>query len=241
MKLLVFDLDGTLLTSDNKVTEASVEAIWNCKQKGYKIAYITGRGTIKTKKFIERLPVDAYACNNGSIIYCEDKLVSRNTIAYKEGSVLLEKISNNPLFVVIEPLKYLNYDSFKIDNKYYFRTNITDLPNNPIDMISVKITEKIDLTKYPELTSKKTKTNKVMISHKDANKAQALQRIANYFKIAKEDITAFGDDYSDIDVFMRVGQGVAMQNAIPELKQIATAITKSNNEEGIASFIIQNL
>ena len=55
-KLMVFDLDGTLLTSQKKITEESKKAIWQCKEKGYYIAYITGRGSIKTKKFIEGLP-----------------------------------------------------------------------------------------------------------------------------------------------------------------------------------------
>ncbi len=53
-KLMVFDLDGTLLTSRQNVTEESKIAIWKCKQKGYYIAYITGRGTLKTRKFIRR-------------------------------------------------------------------------------------------------------------------------------------------------------------------------------------------
>lgn len=47
-KLIVFDLDGTLLTSENEITQESKETIWYCKEKGFQIAYITERGTIKT-------------------------------------------------------------------------------------------------------------------------------------------------------------------------------------------------
>lgn len=47
-KLIVFDLDGTLLTTQNEITQESKETIWGCKEQGYHIAYITGRGTIKT-------------------------------------------------------------------------------------------------------------------------------------------------------------------------------------------------
>ena len=50
-KLFIFDLDGTLLNSDNVITEESKKAIWKCKNKGGYIEYITGRGTINSRRF----------------------------------------------------------------------------------------------------------------------------------------------------------------------------------------------
>lgn len=72
-KLLVFDLDGTLLNLLSQITNKSKEAIRKCKEKGYYIAYITGIGTIKIRKFIEDLPCDAYDCINASCVYCNEK------------------------------------------------------------------------------------------------------------------------------------------------------------------------
>ena len=89
-RLIVFDLDGTLLTGDKRVTEESQKAIWKCKENGYYIAYITGRATIKTQKFLQGLPCDAYACNNGSKIFCEGKLVQSNCIDFKYAIEILK-------------------------------------------------------------------------------------------------------------------------------------------------------
>lgn len=237
-KLYIFDLDGTLLNSKNEVTQESKTAIWKCKQSGNYIAYITGRGTIKTKKFIEELPCDAYACNNGSKIYCENKLVEDNSIEYDYGINFLKKeCSNKEFFVVEEPYKYLNYEDKKIDNIYYFKTNIDSLPNKPIDMISIRDREGINVNKYELLQFKKSSVSELMVNSKNATKLKALKTIANYFNIPKKNIIAFGDDYSDIEVFENSGTSVAMGNAIPELKNIATFITDSNDNNGISKYL----
>lgn len=239
-KLIVFDLDGTLLTSENEVTQESKEAIWHCKEKGFQIAYITGRGTIKTRKFVQELPCDAYACNNGSQIFCEEKLIQTNCIDFKVGKEILQKeCRDKEFYVVMEPLKYLNYDDEKIDNKDYFKSDIEHLPNRPIDMISVKNRTGIYLEKYPEIQTKKSGKSGIMINHKNATKVNALKVILNYFQIEKENSIVFGDDYSDIEMFENSGISVAMGNAIPELKQIATHVTEDNNHSGIANFINQ--
>lgn len=239
-KLIVFDLDGTLLTSENEITQESKEAIWHCKENGFQIAYITGRGTIKTRKFVQELPCDAYACNNGSQIFCEEKLIQTNCIDFEIGKEILQnECSDKEFYVVMEPLKYLNYDDEKIDNKDYFKSDIEHLPNRPIDMISVKNRDGISLEKYPEIQTKKSGKTGIMINHKNATKVNALKVILNYFQIEKENSIVFGDDFSDIEMFQNSGTSVAMGNAIPELKQIATYVTEDNNHNGIANFINQ--
>lgn len=239
-KLFIFDLDGTLLNSDNNITNESKEAIWKCKNAGNYIAYITGRGTIKTKSFIKGLPCDAYACNNGSKIFCKDELIKSNCIDFNDAKKFLEEeCMNKELFVVMEPYKYLNYEDKKIDNLYYFKSSIDNLPNKPIDMISIRERDGINVDKYNMFQFKKSGKNELMVNSKKATKLNALNTIAEFFNITKEDIIAFGDDYSDIEIFENSRTSVAMGNAIRELKQIATYITDDNNSNGIANFICQ--
>jgi len=241
-KLFIFDLDGTLLNSKKEVTKESKEAIWNCKKNGNYIAYITGRGTIKTKKFIEGLPCDAYACNNGSKIFCNDKLIESNCIDFDYAIDFLKKeCTNKDFFVVQEPYKYLNYEDDKIDNIDYFKTDIDNLPNNPIDMISIRSGEEINIEKYNLLQLKKAGVSELMVNSKKATKLTSLKVISNYFKISKQNIISFGDDYVDIELFENSGVSVAMGNSIQELKEIATYITDDNDNNGIAKFINKNI
>lgn len=240
-KLFIFDLDGTLLNSENYITNESKEAIWKCKNAGNYIAYITGRGTIKTKKFIEGLPCDAYACNNGSKIFCKDELIKSNCIDFTYAKEFLkEECKNKEFFVVMEPYKYLNYDDKKIDNIYYFKSSIDNLPNKPIDMISIRERNGININTYSMLQFKKSGKSEIMVNSKDATKLNALKTIANFFNISKENIVSFGDDYSDLEIFENSGISVAMGNAIAELKQVATYVTDDNNSNGIVNFIKQH-
>lgn len=237
-KLFIFDLDGTLLNSEKYITKESKEAIWKCKKAGNEIAYITGRGTIKTREFIKGLPCDAYACNNGSKIFCKDELVKSNCIDFQEAKRFLEEqCKTKEFFVVMEPYKYLNYDDKKIDNRYYFKSNIDNLPNKPIDMISISKREGIHIDLYPMFQFKKSGKSELMVNSKKATKLNALNTIAEFFNISKEDIISFGDDYSDLEVFENSGTSVAMGNAIEELKKVATYVTDDNNSNGIANFI----
>lgn len=237
-KLFVFDLDGTLLNSNKEITKESKDAIWKCKNSGHYIVYITGRGTIKTKKFIDGLPCDAYACNNGSKIFCENKLVENNCIEFDYAiDFLKNECENRKFFVVQEPYKYLNYEDKKIDNIYYFKSDISNLPNNLIDMISIKNRDGINIDKYEDLQFKKSGLEELMINSKKATKLNALNTISNYFNISKENIISFGDDYSDIEIFKNSGSSIAMKNAIQELKDIASYVTDDNNNNGIAKFI----
>ncbi len=147
--------------------------------------------------------------------------------------------SNKKFFVVQEPVKYLNYQDEKIDDKNYFKCDIENLPNHPIDMISIKNAGGINLDKYKEIQTQKSKEDALMINHKNATKKNALEVIQKYFNVSKENTISFGDDYSDIGMFENSGKKVAMGNALSTLKKMATHVTDDNDRNGIAYFINQ--
>jgi Cof subfamily protein (haloacid dehalogenase superfamily) len=69
------------------------------------------------------------------------------------------------------------------------------------------------------------------------NKAVGLKRVAEHFGIPNDRIIAFGDEDNDLEMIEFAGHGIAMGNAIPELKNIADAITNSNEEDGVARYL----
>ena len=60
-------------------------------------------------------------------------------------------------------------------------------------------------------------------------------------QIPLEQIIAFGDDFNDIGMLKLCGTGVAMKNAIPQVKEVADFETLSNNEDGVAKYIEENI
>lgn len=68
---------------------------------------------------------------------------------------------------------------------------------------------------------------------KGVSKGTSLQRLMQQLQIKKENVIAFGDGENDLEMLQCAGIGVAMDNALPLLKQHATIVTKTNNEDGI--------
>jgi len=77
----------------------------------------------------------------------------------------------------------------------------------------------------------------VQIMSQDAKKRKGVQVMLDAFGIAPEEVVYFGDDYDDAESMQFCGIGVAVDNAIPEVKAIADEIAGSNDEDGVARWI----
>jgi len=65
-----------------------------------------------------------------------------------------------------------------------------------------------------------------------------LKAALNFYRIPREQLAAFGDEENDKDMLEYAGIGVAMGNAIPEIKQIADITVGSNDDDGGANYLI---
>ena len=81
----------------------------------------------------------------------------------------------------------------------------------------------------------------VEINHKDANKGAALTGLASRLGLTRSQVMSFGDGLNDISMIREAGIGVAMQNAVEEVKSAADLITGSCEESGVAQVIEQLL
>ena len=80
----------------------------------------------------------------------------------------------------------------------------------------------------------------VMIMNKKATKLNAIRLVAKKYGISINDVLAFGDDYNDIEMLKGCGTGVAVGNALDEVKQAADYVALSNEEDGEAIWIKQH-
>ena len=79
--------------------------------------------------------------------------------------------------------------------------------------------------------------NNIEVNAEGVHKGMALLKLGEIFGISREEIAAFGDGSNDTMMLKTVGMGVAMANAMPEVKKAADRLTDSNDEEGVARFI----
>ncbi|MCL1935456.1 MAG: HAD family hydrolase [Defluviitaleaceae bacterium] len=249
-KIIISDLDGTLLRSDKTISKYSVMILEKCKNEGYKLIFATARPPRDIYKYLPtQLKNEIVISYNGAMILENCNTIYRKTI---DKNIVLEiiKISKNQglnrICIEIDDKLYANFDA-----TYYYGWNPCEIVDfNELDFIEVlKIIIFSDKTIQPEFI-KKIPTNctgvitdnnsLLQIMNKDVSKWSAIKRVIDNFENIK-DIIVFGDDYNDFDMIQNATIGVAMENAVPELKSIANFVTSSNDEDGVAVFLEKNI
>lgn len=76
---------------------------------------------------------------------------------------------------------------------------------------------------------------------KDIDKAKALDTVLKPLDITADEVIAFGDGHNDISIIKYAGTGVAMENAVADLKEAADEITLSNEQDGIAESLLKHI
>lgn len=77
--------------------------------------------------------------------------------------------------------------------------------------------------------------------NKKAQKMRAVKEIAAHYQITPEEIVAFGDDYNDMEMLQGCGIGVAMENAIDDVKRLADEVCADNDADGVAGWLEQHI
>ncbi len=250
--MILFDLDGTLLTSNNVISPVTVNAIETCKQKGYHIGFITARSRSKKNIcLLDKLPYDFVAFYNGAEIYAENRLIESNILPYAQVSSMLQRLNDDfpeiLMDVHLEPWNFLSIYNIicHMESGNRKTCSLNKLPECDVQRIRLesKSLTSIPLQHYmiPESSFYHTTFGDAIIVHKSANKGRVTKKASEYFEIPLTQMIAFGNDINDIDMMKTVGTSVAMGNAIPKLKKIANYVTETNDNNGVASWINQHL
>lgn len=248
-RMLLFDLDDTLLTSEKIVSKSSKDAIKLCKDMGMLIGYITARSPRKLDVFLEGLPCDCIACYNGAYIYSGKLLLESNLIPYDSAIKIMSEIKEaypkSKVGAYLEPYSYFDGEIRNIETKETKNGGIMDLPRHNFQRIRIVFDKDDNIHLTPFMSNQTiyyvTSDGTAMIINKNANKEHCLRVIANHFMIPLSDVAAFGDDINDCDMLKAAGIGVAMGNAINNLKEIADYVTETNDNDGISKWITANL
>lgn len=249
IKMVVFDLDGTLLRTDKSISERTKEVLRRCQNKGIKTVYATGRGSSADVVVPSEL-FDGKITMNGSVAKMVDEAVYSSLIPCLTARPFLMACNERGLKMTSE-ITGKHYTNFTIPDEW------TDVVNNwKITDFSIheRDAEKIytyDLT--PEDIAFITKIlpddlymvmavdGLAMIMHKDATKAKAVSALAERWEIVQSEIASFGDDLNDIDLLAHAGISVAMGNALESVKAAADHICDTNDNDGVAKWLEENI
>jgi 5-amino-6-(5-phospho-D-ribitylamino)uracil phosphatase len=258
--LIAIDLDGTLLTDDKIISKRNKEAIQKAREMGHVVCIATGRPYRASQMYYQELNLNTPIVNfNGAFTHNPlhkgfgyyhsplelntAKTIIETCEAFQVKNIMVEIIDDFYLryydevlidtFTMGEsPVKFGNLHHILADHP-------TSILIHPQDDHVSQLRELLK-TAHAEVIDQRVwgaPWNVIEIVKAGLNKAVGLEKIAKYYSIPKERIIAFGDEDNDLEMIEYAGIGVAMENAIPELKNIANKITLTNEKDGIATFL----
>lgn len=149
--------------------------------------------------------------------------------------------------VEIEDILYANFNVSALwSHTQAEQTDFTNLPDKSADKIIICLSSIEDIKRYEkyltdDLYIELNDGRLGLIMHKSATKQSAIKIIADRMGLGFNDIVAFGDDYNDIGMLRECGTGVAVINALDEVKAAADCVCDSNDNDGVAKWIGENI
>lgn len=258
-KLLVTDLDGTLIPVANKISAANIEAARKACEKGITVAIATGRMYRASLPVADALGIDtpiiAYngamiARRDGTVLYdcclpsdtaaevialCRDRgwhlqLYARDELYYAAANEFTERYERN---------QSLQGHAVGWEGLQARTENVTKLLCISAEPAEAQQKQEILRAAFGD------KLN-CMVSHPryvemvdlSVGKGLAVKRLAEKLGIDRENVFAIGDSVNDISMLQAAGVSIAMGNAAPEIRAMCTHVTSPCDEDGFAHAIL---
>lgn len=268
IKMIGFDLDGTLLTTDKRLTEYTENVLKQAIDKGIIVLPATGRPLTGIPEEILHFPGVKYAvtANGGRIVETEKKkIVYEKLLPVEKARKILDIFEEYDTLreVYFDGRGYIDEEKLSCIDRYletpsmaqYIRTTRVPVPdvrrkfeqeNRGMDKIQALFAsqeEKIEAWKRIEDLGGVEVTGalscNIEVNAGGINKGMALCLLGEKLGIKREEIMAFGDGANDIKMIKEVGVGVAMSNGIPKIIEASDIVAESNDKDGVAKIIEQ--
>jgi Cof subfamily protein (haloacid dehalogenase superfamily) len=270
-QLLVLDIDGTLLNSEDIVTPVVKEALANVREQGVEIALATGRRVGSTVHVVDeigiRLPIVTF---NGALVWdtareeaihelpFSSPVIRRITELcqqYDIAPVLLQGPGHGERIYIPSANGVLpSYLEWFLDPR---RNEVDEVPYSEISEVPGVLTidvfgpetalqdlsreiNELEVQVYDvgEVSTQTDPPNWALNVHMPgASKAAGVQILATRLGCTMQDVVAIGDGYNDLPLLEAAGTGVAMGNAMDEVKARADAVVNGHDEDGVAEAI----
>ncbi|MCL2815898.1 MAG: HAD family hydrolase [Oscillospiraceae bacterium] len=251
IKMIVTDLDNTLLRSDKSISDYTVSILSSCQAKDIKVVFATARSTQASSKFFEMFTPDIFIGYGGALAYANEKVINRFDISADISFQLINDCLKEPeitsILAINESAAFTNrLDTLDSESSHYKYTDFTVKNNQSYLKISLRaanpgIVERIALN-YPMCDMLRyTGEDLYRFANRSAVKWNAVNAVADYYNINTDMIAAFGDDINDLEMLKHCGIGIAVANAVDEVKAVADYICDTNDNDGAAKWLEEKI
>ena len=257
IRIIVMDMDGTLLTSDKIVSDYTKKLFERLSVEDYKLGIASGRPIIGVKRSVEALGIKPYISfmvgSNGAELY--DVFEDREECFYQLEPDVIDEI--------IELYKPFNLNPYVYqgDNCYAYRNDNTierAAKNNHLGIILCNLKEEIktpqsklvlstpvekmtsveefyEMHKSDKYRAFKSQADMFEFVHPELSKVYGIAHYCERYGFSLAETIAFGDTTNDIEMIKGCGVGVCMCNGTQDAKDACDIVTEySNDEDGLA-------
>ena len=257
IRMIVTDLDGTLLAGKSNLPEGNIIALRRAMEAGVQVVIASGRMVEATLPIARAIGVNApLSLFNGAMAYDmqRDEILSGTVVPRDTAVAVLRELEARGAYVQAFPGR--NYYMEK-------RNSWTEYYENKIGVTGIETGEKLsswlknDVYKllclgnapqlhiliqelspmFPEVTFVKSGETHLEIIAKGVDKAKGLKDISRITGVAPEEMIAFGDEMNDLPMLQYVGTGYAMENAVEGVKKEISLIAPDNLACGVARIV----
>lgn len=266
IKMIAFDCDGTLLNDKKEMTAHTRNVLLRAMEQGIEVLAATGRPLTGVPKEVTALPGIRYALtSNGARIVDlkEQKVIYESTMPIHTAKQILDLFSQYDTYreVFIDGVGYSMASELEKAEEYVIlpsmarylkecRIGVQDLyeklekEKKQVDKVHAlfkNISEKekafLQIKEIPNITATGAMENNIEVNALGVNKGIGLLKLGELLGIKREEIMACGDGMNDLEMIREAGLGVAMANAVQEVKDAADFVTDSNEKDGVAKAI----
>lgn len=251
ISIILSDLDGTLFRNDKSISDFTKQTIRQAQAKGIKFGICTSRAKVNAIQFLEGIEPDILITNGGGIIYLKDKKIYDCEFSVEEINKLISaafEVFGKDIIISAdnehalysnsrEELgdKFWTFNDFSDFHETCMKMCIESLDKEKVEKVASVIgLENVDYLPFSDIPWYK-------LSKKGATKENAIEELCRHLNITTSEIAAFGDDFNDIGMLKLCGKGIAMKNAIEEVKIAADVVCDTNENDGVAKWIENNL
>ncbi|MDD6024726.1 MAG: Cof-type HAD-IIB family hydrolase [Oscillospiraceae bacterium] len=261
IRLIALDLDGTLLNSHKEISAENYHALQAAAEQGTLIVPCTGRFYLGMPEQVRQLPFVRYAITvNGAEVYdtCTETALYRAEIQPPEAERVIDVLDTLPVIYdcYLEGWGYMPAELYNRAGEFVsdphilrmirelrkpvedFRGHIRGKSLQKIQMFFRDQTLRMNTWRqleegFPELSITSSSPYNIEINAGNATKGAAMLALCGALGIPREQTMAFGDSSNDKTMIEAAGIGVAMGNALPEIREMADFVTDTNDRGGV--------
>lgn len=264
-KLIASDLDETLLNDQKHVDAKTCQAILQARKQGVIFVPCTGRGFTLIRRTLRELNLlnaqNEYVISfNGSVVTenYQEQVIQQVLMNYDTINTLFEIGIRNHLAMHVYTLRDVFVYNMNADENDYLsrlgfqyhtlaQPSISLLQDQPMEKILYMNKDRSELddvrSQIPsdllaQLTVTYSSNRYMEFNPLGINKGQGLLQLLQHLHIKPEETIAIGDSFNDIEMLKVAGLGVAVKNAVPEVKDVANYVTNNDyNHDAVAEVI----